>query len=91
MRNDRDDNDRNFRTNTVSATLSALAHEHIRERYHPLRHARELLARAAGVTPNAARNWLRRDCAPHADNLGELIKNDPEFREKVLAWIEAHK
>lgn len=72
----------------MSTTLSELAFEHFDAHYRPLRFARELLARVANVTPNSARNWLRRECAPQADSLGELIKNDPEFRAKVLAWIE---
>ena len=84
--------DRKFLTgDDVSASLSELAFTHFEERYKPLRFAREILAKAAGVTPNSARNWLRRECAPQADSLGELIKNDPDFRAKVLAWIERHE
>lgn len=75
----------------VSTTLSELTFRHIDERYKPLRFARELLASVAGVTPNTARNWLRRECAPQADSLGTMIQNDPEFREKFLVWVESLK
>lgn len=72
----------------MSATLSEIVLDHIEVHYAPLRHAREKLARAANVTPHSARNWLRRQCVPQADNLGEFIKNDPVLRAKVLAWIQ---
>ena len=75
----------------MSAALGDMALDHIQEKYQPLRFASDLLARAANVTPATAINWLRRRCTPQADNLGELIKNDPEFRQKLLAWIEAHE
>lgn len=72
----------------MSEALGSFALDHIQTKYQPLRHAQEILARAASVTPATALNWLRRRCAPQADNLGELIKNDPEFRAKMLVWIE---
>jgi hypothetical protein len=72
----------------MSAALSEMTLGHIEERYKPLRHACEVLARITGASPNAARNWLRRVCAPQADSLGELARNDPEFRAKLIAWLE---
>lgn len=72
----------------MSAALGDLALDHIQAKYQPLKSAQEFLARAANVTPATASNWLRKRCSPQSDNLGELIKNDPEFRAKVLAWIE---
>lgn len=72
----------------VSAALGDLALDHIQAKYQPLKSAQEFLARAANVTPATASNWLRKRCVPQADSLGELIKNDPEFRAKLLAWIE---
>lgn len=73
---------------TVSEALGSVALDYIQAKYQPLRSAQEFLARAAKVTPATALNWLRRRCVPQADNLGELIKNDPEFRACVIAWIE---
>lgn len=72
----------------MSEALGSFALDHIQTKYQPLKHAQEFLARAASVTPATATNWLRRRCAPQADNLGELIKNDAEFRQKLLQWIE---
>ena len=71
----------------MSQTLGGLTLDHISSAYQSRRHASEFLARAAAVTPATAINWLRKRCAPQADNIGELIKNDPEFRAKVVDWI----
>jgi hypothetical protein len=73
----------------VRTTLSDLTFEHIDERYAPKKFARELLATVGRVTPNTARNWLRRVCAPQTDNFGAMVENDPEFRAKVRDWIES--
>ena len=54
----------------VSEALGSFALDHIQSKYQPLRHAQEILAQAAHVTPATAVNWLRRRCAPQADSLG---------------------
>lgn len=77
--------------NDMSAALGSLVLDHIQTKYQPLKSAPERLARAAKVTPATARNWLRRICAPQADNIGELVRNDPEFKAKLIAWLEGTK
>ena len=72
----------------MSASLSQIVFEHISSEYGARRHAVEMLARATGVSPNTCRNWLRRACAPQADTLGELARNDPAFKAKLIAWLE---
>lgn len=74
---------RKFRT----MTLCTLALDYIGEVYAPLRHAPERLARATQATPAAAKNWLRRQNAPHAEHIGALMESDPVFRQRVAAWI----
>nr|WP_295741480.1 hypothetical protein [uncultured Acidocella sp.] len=72
----------------MSASLSQMVFDHIRTEYAVRRHAVEVLARAAGVSPNTSRNWLRGFCAPQADTLGELAQNDAAFKAKLIAWLE---
>lgn len=72
----------------MSAALGSMVLDHIEVKYQPLKGAAKRLARAAKVTPPTARNWLRRICAPQADNLGELAISDPEFKAKLISWLE---
>ena len=72
----------------MSASLSQVFFDHICSEYGSRRHADEILARSARVSPNTCRNWLRRVCAPQADTLGELARNDPAFKAKLIAWLE---
>jgi hypothetical protein len=72
----------------VSASLGNLFLDHVEQKYAPLRFASEKLAQIGGVTPASARNWLRRMCAPQADQIGIMARNDPEFRAKLIKWLE---
>lgn len=72
----------------MSAALGAFVLDHVQSRYQPMKSAPEYLARAANVTPATAINWLRRKCTPQADNIGELCRNDPEFKAALISWLQ---
>lgn len=69
-------------------TLGDFTLEYIAQAYQPLKHGQEFLARRARVTPATVINWFRRRCKPQTDTIGEMIINDPDYRKKVLEWIE---
>jgi hypothetical protein len=72
----------------MSASLGSMVLDHVEVKYQPIKGGLKRLARAANVTAPTARNWLRRICAPQADNLGELAINDPEFKAKLISWLD---
>lgn len=63
----------------------------IRARYCPLRYAAEYLARAAGVTPRTARNWLDDRNEPNAANLLALYANDEQFAAEFDRLLQETK
>jgi hypothetical protein len=81
----------------MSATLAmglpvgARVTEWLRDRYGPLRHAPERLARDANATPRAARNWLDGECAPRMDNVVELMAADPDFEAAILEIVRVRR
>ncbi|MBB2172855.1 hypothetical protein [Gluconacetobacter asukensis] len=66
--------------------LDAIARE-----FKPLRFAQEMLARASGKTPRAARNWLDGRCAPDADALIELMASCNSIADEVNALVEERR
>lgn len=72
----------------MSASLSQIFFSHIRDEYSSKKYADETLARMAGVSPGTSRNWRRGICAAQADTIGELARNDPNFKAKLIAWLE---
>lgn len=84
MRNSRSKNDHNFPRRdmtTIAMSLSSELLDVIQREYAPLKNAAKILARHAGATPRAARNWLARDCCPQLDHVAELIRNCRAVRE----------
>lgn len=55
----------------------------IAREFRPLRFAQELLARASGKTPRAARNWLDGRCTPDAEALIELMASCSSIADEV--------
>ena len=72
----------------MSASLSQIFFNHIRDEYAGRKHADEELARRAGVSPGTSRNWRRGICSAQTDTIGELARNDAAFKAKLIAWLE---
>jgi hypothetical protein len=86
MRNERSIPDRKFPTGndtTVSATYNDVVLGYIRREFAPLKHAAELLARAAGTTPRTAKNWLAGEHAPNGESLVALMVSCRELADEV--------
>ncbi|GAJ29713.1 hypothetical protein [Acidomonas methanolica] len=66
--------------------LTAIARE-----FKPLRFAQEMLARASGKTPRAARNWLSGTCTPDAEALIELMASCNSIADEVNALVAERK
>jgi len=65
--------------------------EAICREFRPLRFAQELLARASGRTPRAARNWLDGRCTPDAEALIELMASCNSIADEVNALVAERK
>ena len=65
-------------------TYSALVHGVLVREYGPLRNAAKILARATGVSPRSAENWLQGLCAPRGDELLRLMKECSALREEIM-------
>lgn len=78
---------RDERMNTLSRPIKESLLEAIAREYRPLRFAQEMLARASGKTPRAARNWLDGRCTPDAEALIELMASSENLRNEVLMLV----
>lgn len=80
-------NGRNFymdgRMNALSRPVKEALLEVIGREFRPLRFAQEMLARASGKTPRAARNWLDGRCTPDAEALIELMASCNSIADEV--------
>lgn len=73
--------DHTFPPPAPDAPFSIVLLDIIQREYAPLKNAAKILARHAGATPRAARNWLERKCCPHVDHAAELIRNCRAVRD----------
>lgn len=63
----------------------------IAREYQPLRNAEERLARHAGATPRAARNWLQRQCTPNGENLVNLMAQCEALHEEITRLVKTKR
>lgn len=75
----------------MTATYNEAVWNAIDRAYRPLKCAEKLLAKDAGATPKAARNWLDRQCAPNGENLVSLMASCVEVADEVLRLVEERK
>jgi hypothetical protein len=71
-------------TDEVSGALAGI----IAGRFGILRHGEKKLARAAGVTPRAARNWIEGRCCPQSAQLLRLMAECRELRAEILGIVD---
>ncbi|WP_155820362.1 hypothetical protein [Komagataeibacter europaeus] len=101
MRNDRSilDHDRAFSDRKLPSMNGVISNIGVRDRllgaigreFRPLRCAAEMLARAAGRTPRAAKNWLSGTNAPDAEALIELMASCNTIADEVNALVEERR
>lgn len=71
----------------MSATYNDVVFSYIRREFAPLRHAAELLARAAGATPRTAKAWLAGDHAPNGENLMTLMASCEDLHTEISRLV----
>ena len=69
-------------------SYAATVHSVLTREFGALRHARELLARRASVSPRTAENWLRGICAPRGDELIRLMRTCEALRAEINRMVE---
>jgi hypothetical protein len=74
-----------------TSTYPEIMAAYFRERFAPLRHASELLARIARVSPRTAENWLRGECAPQGEALLNLIGECDDLGARIMAAAAERK
>lgn len=67
----------------MSGTYNDVVLGYIRREFAPLKHAAELLARAAGTTPRTAKNWLAGAHAPNGEKLLNLMTECRELADEI--------
>ena len=70
---------------------SSIVHSVLAREYGPLRFGAKLLARAAGVSPRTADNWLQGICAPRGDELLRLMRECSALRDEIMRATEADR
>ncbi len=83
------DHPRNNRGRSVS--YATTVHTVLVREYAPKRFAAKLLARAAGVSPRTAENWIQGLCAPRGDELIRLMAECDALRVEILRLVEERK
>lgn len=78
-----------YRMNAAAQTVGGAILSALRREFGARRHGTKLLARAGGVTPGAARNWLDGNCVPQAEQLVRLMARSRELRAEVNALCDA--
>lgn len=77
--------------NIAAAIVSESLWSVLARAYGQRRHATEMLARDAEVTPATASNWLRRRCVPQAEQLIALMASCDELAAEVQRLVEERK
>jgi transcriptional regulator with XRE-family HTH domain len=70
---------------------SSIVHSVLAREYGLLRFGAKLLARAAGVSPRTADNWLQGICAPRGDELLRLMRECAALRDEIIRATEADR
>jgi hypothetical protein len=94
MRNNRSIPDRKFHAENgegMNSTYNDVVLGFIRREFAPLRHAAELLARAAGTTPRTAKNWLAGEHAPNGEKLLNLLAECKPLADEIFRVVEERR
>jgi hypothetical protein len=85
--------DRTFPTKSISmsVTYNDAVLGYIRREFAPLKHAAELLARAAGATPRAAKAWLAGEHAPSGEKLLNLLAECKPLADEIFRIVEERR